>query len=157
MKNTLLFICSTNILVRLLTVNMENCLTSKKSENVRPHYSQSSRENATPFSRTSPWASYKEVPPPPPPIHAELRRKKKRSKNSENIILIEADIQNLKFCRNTWLAFWTIVRLARISIKSRFFFFKLRLNNWVVERWLLGNPMQCVVLSTQFSRQSEAC
>ena len=35
----------------------------KKSENVRPHYSQSSRENATPSSGTSPFASYKEVPP----------------------------------------------------------------------------------------------
>ena len=49
MKNTLLFLCSTNILVRLPTINMENCLTSKISENVRTHYSQSSRE----------------VPPPP--------------------------------------------------------------------------------------------
>ena len=34
MKNTLLFPNSTNILVRLLTVNMKNCLT-QKSENVR--------------------------------------------------------------------------------------------------------------------------
>ena len=32
---------------------------------MRPHYSQSSRENATPSSGTSPLASYKEVPPPP--------------------------------------------------------------------------------------------
>ena len=45
---------------------------SQKSENVRPHfstsinYSQSSRENATPSSGTSPLASYKEVPPPHP-------------------------------------------------------------------------------------------
>ena len=30
---------------------------------MRPHYSQSSRENATPFSGTSPLASYKKVPP----------------------------------------------------------------------------------------------
>ena len=30
-----------------------------------PHYSQSSRENATPSGGTSPLASYKEVPPPP--------------------------------------------------------------------------------------------
>ena len=30
---------------------------------MRPHYSQSSRENATPSSGTSPVASYKEVPP----------------------------------------------------------------------------------------------
>ena len=45
----------------------------KKSENVRPHssnsiemrpyYSQSSRENATPSSGTSQVASYKEIPP----------------------------------------------------------------------------------------------
>ena len=32
---------------------------------MRPHYSRSSRENATPSSGTSPLASYKEVPPPP--------------------------------------------------------------------------------------------
>ena len=32
---------------------------------MRPHYSQSSRENATPSSGTSPLASYKEVSPPP--------------------------------------------------------------------------------------------
>ena len=30
---------------------------------MRPHYSQSSRENATPSSGTSPLASYKEVAP----------------------------------------------------------------------------------------------
>ena len=76
MKNTLLFICSTNILVRLLTVNMKNCLTPKNPKmcdpilvtllKMRPHYSQSSRENATPSSGTSPLASYKEVPPPTP-------------------------------------------------------------------------------------------
>ena len=32
---------------------------------MRPHYSQSSRENATPSSVTSPLVSYKEVPPLP--------------------------------------------------------------------------------------------
>ena len=30
---------------------------------MRPHYSRSSRENATPSSGTSPVVSYKEVPP----------------------------------------------------------------------------------------------
>ena len=30
---------------------------------MQPHYSQSSRENATPSSDTSPLASYREVPP----------------------------------------------------------------------------------------------
>ena len=33
---------------------------------MQPYSSQSSRENATPSSGTSPLASYKEVPPPPP-------------------------------------------------------------------------------------------
>ena len=52
---------------------MKNCLTPQIYENVRPHSSnsvensQSSRENTTPFSSTSPLASYKEVPPPPHP------------------------------------------------------------------------------------------
>ena len=32
---------------------------------MRPHYSQPSRENGTPYSGTSPSASYKEVPRPP--------------------------------------------------------------------------------------------
>ena len=57
-KNTLLFICSTNILVRLLTVNVKKCLTPKNPKmcgpildillRMRSHYSQSSRENAHP-------------------------------------------------------------------------------------------------------------
>ena len=74
MKNSLLSICSTNILVRLLTVNMKNCFTQKNPKmcdpilvpllKMRPHYSQFSRENATPSSGTFPLASYKEVPPP---------------------------------------------------------------------------------------------
>ena len=124
MKNTLLFIYSTNILVCLLTVNLKNFLTPKNPKmcdlilvtvlKMRPHYSQSSREvdyeqslfflgpssktpshlaasplnararalpllnlkkkrdcsqssreNATPSSGTSPLASYKEVPGAP--------------------------------------------------------------------------------------------
>ena len=68
MKNTLLFTYSTNILIRLLTVNMRNCdsilVTLLK---MPPHYIQFSCENATPSSGTSPLASYKEAPPPPPP------------------------------------------------------------------------------------------
>ena len=76
MKNTLLSTYSTNILVvSLLIVNMKNSLTSKNLKmcdpilvtllKTRPHYSQSSHENATPSSGTSPVVSYKEVPPPP--------------------------------------------------------------------------------------------
>ena len=75
MKNTLLFIYSTNILVILFTVIMKNCLTPQNPEmcdpilvtllKMRPHYSQSSRENVTPSSGSSPLVSYKEVPPIP--------------------------------------------------------------------------------------------
>ena len=81
MKNTLLFTYSTNTLVRLLTVNMKNCLIYPKNQKMchpiletllkmLSYYSQSSRQNATPSSSTSPLASYKEKevrPPPPPP------------------------------------------------------------------------------------------
>ena len=68
MKKTLLFIYSTNILVRLLTVNMKNCLTPKPPKmcdpilvtllKMRPQYSQSSHQNATTSSGTFPLASY---------------------------------------------------------------------------------------------------
>ena len=74
MKNTLLFFCSRNILKRLLTVNVKNCLTPKNPKmcdpilvtllKMRPCYSQSSRENATTSTDTSPLASYKAVPSP---------------------------------------------------------------------------------------------
>ena len=74
MNNSLLFIYSTNILVRLLTTNMKNGLTPKNSIlcdpipvtllKIRPHYSHSSHQNATPPSGTSPLATYKEVTPP---------------------------------------------------------------------------------------------
>ena len=85
MKNTLLFTYSTNILVRLLTVNMNNFSSYPKNPKMcdpivvtllkmRPHYSQSSRKNATPSSSTSLLASYKEVPPPTPPRVIGLSR-----------------------------------------------------------------------------------
>ena len=46
----------------------------QKSENVLAHYSQSSPENATPSSATSPLAPYKEDPfPPPTPQEAKSR------------------------------------------------------------------------------------
>ena len=61
-------------MVRLLTVNIKNCLTQNNPKMCDPilvtienatHYSQSRRENATPSSSTSPLASYKEVSLPP--------------------------------------------------------------------------------------------
>ena len=66
MKNTLIFTYSTNILLGMFAnCKCEELSYLKKSENVRPHYSQSSRENATSSSGTPPLAYYKEVPPPP--------------------------------------------------------------------------------------------
>ena len=41
---------------------------------MRPHDSQSSRDNAAPSSGTSPLASYKEVPPSPPPGNVQMSR-----------------------------------------------------------------------------------
>ena len=78
MKNTLLFIYSINILVRLLTVNMKNGLTHQKPK----MYSQSSRDNATPSSGTSPLASYKEVPSP----GGKGPKKKINARQSENVL-----------------------------------------------------------------------
>ena len=66
MKNTLLFTYNTDILIRFLTVNMNNSLTQKIRKCATPLKMQphSSREKATPSSGTSPLVSYKEVPPP---------------------------------------------------------------------------------------------
>ena len=38
---------------------------------MQPHYSQSSRENATPSSDTSHWAVTRKYPPPPPPLGSQ--------------------------------------------------------------------------------------
>ena len=46
---------------------------------MRPHYSQSSRKNATPSSGTSPLAPYKEVPPPPQGFGSSLITRKSGS------------------------------------------------------------------------------
>ena len=86
MKNTLFLTYSTNILVCLLTVNMKNCLTPKNPEiqcdpilvtllKMQLHYSQSSRQNATPSSGTFPLASYKDRSTlPPGPLTLQVRR-----------------------------------------------------------------------------------
>ena len=60
---------------------MKNCLTPTNPKmcdpiqvtllKMLPHYSQSSRENVTPSSSTSPLASYQEVPPPTPQAHGD--------------------------------------------------------------------------------------
>ena len=62
MKNTLLFTYSTNILVRARNPKMYHPILVTLMK-MRPYYSQSSRENATPSRGTSPLASYKEVAP----------------------------------------------------------------------------------------------
>ena len=56
--------CRCCLTSHLLTVNMKNCLTPKKSKNVQPCSIINTIESATPSSSTLPLASYKEVPPP---------------------------------------------------------------------------------------------
>ena len=51
---------------------------------MRPHSSQSSHENATPSSGTSPLPSYKEVPPPPPPGDSDFKECPKRQNKPQN-------------------------------------------------------------------------
>ena len=74
MKNSLRFTYNTNILVRLLTINIHKYEEQSYRENpemcdpmlvtlskMQPHYSQTSRENATPSSGTFPLASYRSL------------------------------------------------------------------------------------------------
>ena len=65
---------------------------------VRPHYSQSSRENATPSSGTSPLASCKEVLPPPGAFCAE----------------------KTEICRlGSWLFYWSVIEEKSQAINHR--------------------------------------
>ena len=76
MKNTLLFTYCTNSPGTFANRKYEDFSYPKNPKmcnliletllKMRPHYSQSSRENATSSSGTSPIASFKEVPPPAP-------------------------------------------------------------------------------------------
>ena len=74
MKNSLRFTYNTNTLVRLPTINIHKYEDLSYRENtkmcdpmlvtlskMRPHYSQTSREKATPSSGTSPLASYRSL------------------------------------------------------------------------------------------------
>ena len=70
---------------------MENCLTPQKSENMLPHYIQSSRENGTTTSGTSPLASYMEVPPPP-----SLRAQNSNTANAKGAVSCEDKLAGLK-------------------------------------------------------------
>ena len=75
MKNRFTFRLQYKQIGTFANINMKNCLTPKNPKmcdpilvtllKMRRHCSQSSRENVTPSSGTSPLASYKEVPPPP--------------------------------------------------------------------------------------------
>ena len=67
-KSTLLFICSTNILVRLLTINMENCLTQKNPKMcdpiiVNPVVKMGPHPAAHPH-----YPLIRKYPPPPSPV-----------------------------------------------------------------------------------------
>ena len=118
MKNTLLFIRGTNILVRLLTVNMKNCNTPPKPENVRPHYSHSSRENATPSSGTSLLASSKGVHPPPPRALGKLA-----NPTLNNLYLICSFVTSLNLAKCK-LQINAGISCQRLPSLSYFIFFK---------------------------------
>ena len=63
---------------------MKNCLSPKNPKmydpmlvtllKMQPHYSQSSCENATPSSSTSPLASYRKYPPLPPGCSLDIKK-----------------------------------------------------------------------------------
>ena len=101
MKNTLLFTYSTNSPGTFANRKYEDFSYPKNPKmcnliletllKMRPHYSQSSRENPTPSSGTSPLASIKEAPPPPPTPpafaitgHTEVNAGEWRSKRSKS-------------------------------------------------------------------------
>ena len=60
---------------------------------MRPHYSQCSRENATPSRGTSSLASYKEVPPPPP-----------RNFDQSFLVLFKGSKVEVTFRNDAWVA-----------------------------------------------------
>ena len=59
---------------------------------MRLHYSQSSRENATPSRGTSSLASYEEVPPPP------------RNFDQSSLVLFKGSKVELAFRNDAWVA-----------------------------------------------------
>ena len=66
---------------------------------MRPHYSHSSRENATPSSGTSPLASCKGVPPPPGELFnryfkksRQQRKKTDRMSQTGNYVVADQQI-----------------------------------------------------------------
>ena len=98
MKNTLLFTYSTNSPGTFANRKYEDFSYPKNPKmcnliletllKMRPHYSQSNRENATPSSGTSPLASFKEAPPHPPAFaitgHTDVNAREWRSRRSKS-------------------------------------------------------------------------
>ena len=68
---------------------------------MRPHYCQSSRENATPSSGTSLLVSYKEVAPPPGPaimeVHLTLHLGPAQQFSIKQLLCLKMDVKCLNF------------------------------------------------------------
>ena len=64
---------------------------------MQPHYSQSSHENATPSSGTSPLASYKEVPSPSPFPHPLVEWLESMNRAFLSILLKDVEWRKSKF------------------------------------------------------------
>ena len=120
MKNSLHLTMCDPILVTLLKM--------------RPHKSQSSRENATPSKGTSPLASYKGVPPPPRGLYAAFIIHWNVDHNSlswvngmcllkflirNSIGLLKVFTKNIVGCGNALLGFFVANGLAKRGLLSR--------------------------------------
>ena len=100
---------------------------------MRPHYSQSSRENATPSSDTSPLASYKELPSPFPPgsyfwkhlrhfCWSNLIKVKRKAKEGKNPIgsAFSWSVGRRVDCCFTWVSFVQVLLFCEGKCKLTF-------------------------------------
>ena len=113
MEDTLLHL-QYNILVRLLTVNMKNCLNPKTPKmcdpivvtllKMRPHYSQSSRENATPIQRHIPISLLQgsTTPGESTQVHSRYSRLGQAWRTAEPVRQIQLAVTNC-FRRRYWI------------------------------------------------------
>ena len=73
---------------------------------MRPHDSQSSHENATPSSGTSPLASYKEVSPPGPKTSQTLWIQNPRECFEHHLLFLISSSVGLKVKGSCWKGTW---------------------------------------------------
>ena len=142
---------------------MKNFLTPKNPKmcdpilvsllKMRPNHIQSSRENATPSSSTSPLASQKEVPPPPPGGAFAKRScishlKKNKRKNTQ---------KNCQLSRLHYFFFFFLqkgrFKGSQVWLKKKFFVHNVtRHATFAVARWSLEMSID---LATPLSKRNK--